>query len=70
VRRNETLLLANQYALESWAWMIEDRVVSSIDLTVTASSNGLIFAGEAHRPDRDSVSFRFAHTWDHLEEDT
>ena len=70
VRRNETALRAKEYALEAWSWMLEDRVASSIDVTVETTSNGLLFAVVVERPGRDAVSFRFAHTWDHLTEDT
>lgn len=68
---NETVLLAKQYVNEALAWMIEDKVVASIDVDVTADATrkALIIAGALNRPGRDPVSFRFAHTWDHLQED-
>jgi hypothetical protein len=31
--------------------------------------DGIMIAGELLRPGRDSVPFRFAHTWDNVEED-
>jgi phage gp46-like protein len=68
---NETLLKATQYVTEALQWMIDDKVVASIPVTVTRMSapDGIMIAGELLQPGRDSVSFRFAHTWSHLEED-
>lgn len=66
---NEAVLRAKEYVLEAWQWMLEDRVVESIDVTVERLANGLIFAGELQRPSGDRVSFRFAHAWDNLQED-
>lgn len=63
-RTNETVLRANEYVHEAWAWMIEDKVVSSIDLAVETTATGLMFAGRLNRPGKDPVSFRFAHVWD------
>jgi phage gp46-like protein len=67
-RGNEVVLRAREYALESLAWMIEDRVVSSIDVEVETTATALVFSVGLQRPGRDPVSFRFAHTWDHLQE--
>jgi hypothetical protein len=49
--------------------MIEDRVVSSIDVPVEITKRELLFGVDLHRPSRDPISLRFAHTWDHLQED-
>lgn len=68
-RTKETELRAKEYALEAWAWLIEDRVVESVDVTVEVTAKDLIFAGALNRPGRDPVTFRFAHTWEHLQED-
>lgn len=69
VLSNETAKRAEEYVREAWAWMIEDRVVASIDVTIEDTESTLVIAGAVHRPGRDPVSFRFAHTWDHLQED-
>lgn len=66
---NETVLRAKQYVLEAWAWMIEDKVVERIDVTVEATKMALVIAGGLQRPGGDRVPFRFAHVWDHLQED-
>lgn len=66
---NETLLLAKQYALECWAWMIEDKVVASIDVTATNQNGVLLLAGSVGKPNGDRVAFRFSHVWDHIQED-
>ncbi len=68
-RINETVLRADEYVREALAWMLEDRVVASIDVEIETTSNGLLFAVGLQRPGRDPVTYRFAHTWDHLEED-
>jgi phage gp46-like protein len=65
-RTNETLLRGKEYALEALQWMISDRVVSVVDVTLETSPNALLIAVGLQRPGRDPVSFRFAHTWDHL----
>lgn len=65
----ETLLRAKEYALEAWQWMFDDRVVESIDFTVERTSTGIAFEGDVHRPGKDPISFRFMHTWEHIEED-
>lgn len=66
----ETLLRAREYVLEALAWMIEDKVVETIDVTVARNGqNGMLIAGELARPGRDPVPFRFDRTWDQLQED-
>ncbi len=67
-RTNEVVLRAEEYVREALAWMLEDRVVASIDVVVETSTNGLLFAVGLQRPGRDPVTFRFAHTWDNLQE--
>jgi hypothetical protein len=47
--------------------MIEDKVVSRVDLEIERKTNALWFAVWLNRPGREAVSFRFAHVWDHLE---
>ena len=67
---NETLLRAKQYATEALAWMVTDKVASSVDVSVTMAGTGLAVAVAVQRPGRDPVSFRFSHTWDHVQEGT
>lgn len=69
-KTNETLLQAKEYVNEALTWMIEDKVVSSIDVITESMAGGIAIAVGLQRPGRDPVSFRFAHTWDHLEEDS
>lgn len=66
---NETLLKAKEFVLEAWAWLLEDQVVASIDVTVTNEKGALIIAGSVQQPDGSTVPFRFAHVWDHVQED-
>ncbi len=67
-RTNETALRAEEYVREALAWMIEDRVVASIDVTVVATTAALLISIGLQRPGRDPVSFRFAHAWNQMEE--
>lgn len=66
-RTREVTLLAEQYVREALAWMLEDRVIASLGVTVETQGDGLLFAVELTRPGRDPISFRFAHTWEHQE---
>lgn len=61
----ETARLAEEYVREALAWMLEDLVVSGIDVTIDTSTRGAMFIDVAlQRPGKDAVSFRFAHVWD------
>jgi len=78
---NETVLRATEYAKEALQWMVDDKVVSTIGVVATRPSkadaatlgfaigNGLVIQVELQRPGKDAVSFRFAHVWDHVQED-
>lgn len=67
---NETMLRAKQYAAEALQWMIDDKVVSAVNVTVTKrGANGVLLAVELVRPGKDAVAFNFARVWDHLSED-
>lgn len=78
---NETVLRAQEYIREALAWMLEDRVVSAVDAIAEITTQpmligdtvvpkgSLLLGANLHRPGRDPVSFRFAHTWKHLQED-
>lgn len=65
----ETVQRAKQYVAEALAWMIEDSVVASIDVTVEVSRDRLGFEVEMQRPGRDPITFKFASRWDHMQED-
>lgn len=67
-RTNETVLRAKEYVREALAWMLEDRVVASIDVEVETTKDGLLIGVGLQRPGRDPVSFRFAHAWNHQED--
>ncbi|HEY0251715.1 MAG TPA: phage GP46 family protein [Kofleriaceae bacterium] len=66
---NETLLSAKEYANEALSWLIEDKVAATVDVTVESTKTALLIGVAVQRPGRDAVSFRFSHTWDHLQED-
>ncbi len=69
-RTNETALRAKEYSREALAWMLEDRVVTRVDVDVTMTAVALQIAIGLHRPGRDPVNFRFAQRWDHMQEST
>jgi len=63
-RTPQTARLEEEYAREALAWMIEDRVVASVDIVIEDQPRGRLMHVTLHRPGRDPLSFRFAHTWD------
>lgn len=67
-RTNETALRAKEFIREALAWMIDDRVAAGVDVTTEVTSTALLYTVGLQRPGRDPVFFRFAHTWDHLQE--
>ncbi|MGN6103731.1 MAG: phage GP46 family protein, partial [Kofleriaceae bacterium] len=67
-RTNETKLRAEEYVREALAWMLEDRVVASIDVEIEVTTKDLLIGVGLQRPGRDPVSFRYARAWDHLQE--
>lgn len=62
-RLADVALRAEEYVREALAWMLADRVVAGIDVTIETSARALLIAVSLQRPGRDPVSFRFAHTW-------
>lgn len=68
-RTNDTLLLAKAYTEEALAWMLEDKVVASVVVETRYEGAALIIAVELRRPGKDPIALRFAHTWEHLQED-
>jgi phage gp46-like protein len=66
-RSRETELRAQEYVREALAWMLEDRVVSAIDVTTESTASALLIAVGLQRPGRDPVSFRFSHAWTSME---
>lgn len=64
VSTNETARKADEYVREALAWMLEDRVATSIDVTITMATDRMFIDVTPQRPGRDPVAFRFAHVWD------
>lgn len=54
---------AELYVREALQWMLDDLVVSSIDIEIDAATS-LPIGVTLHRPGRKAVSVRFAHVWD------
>lgn len=68
-RTNDTLLLAKAYSEEALAWMIEDKVVAGVLVATRYEGPALMLAVDLQRPGKDPIALRFAHTWEHLQED-
>jgi phage gp46-like protein len=63
---SETARNAEGYIREALAWMIEDRVVSSVDVETVTTAASLLIGVTLHRPGRDPLALRFTHVWDHV----
>jgi len=57
---------AEEHAREALQWMLDDRVVSGIDVTIELTAQALFIGVTLHRPGKDPLALRFAHTWDAL----
>lgn len=64
VRGNDVARRAEEYVREALAWMVEDRVVSAVEVEIDATGNNLRIGVTLQRPGRQTVAFRFAHVWD------
>jgi phage gp46-like protein len=64
VRTDEVRRRAIEYVREALAWMLEDRVVATIDIEADTTDRDLLIGVTLHRPGRDAVALRFAHVWD------
>ncbi len=61
----QTRALAEQYAREALAWMIEDRVSDLIEVQAVIPRVGILgLLVTIYRPKADPVSFRYSRTWD------
>lgn len=64
-RTPEVAKRAEEYVREALQWLIDDKVVASIDVAIDVSQRGAMFiAVTPHRPGRDAIPFRFARVWD------
>jgi phage gp46-like protein len=61
----EVLTRADEYVREALAWLLEDRVASKVDVTVTAPVRGrLDIAISLTRPSGEIVDYRFDYVWE------
>lgn len=60
----ETVRRAEGDAREALAWMLEDRVVSGVDVAIETAADRMFFDVTLSRPGREAIAFRFAHVWD------
>ena len=63
---NQVVLRAKAYVLEALDWMIEDHVVTKIDVTTTLVGQVLTIDLILARPAASPLTLRFAHVWDAL----
>ncbi len=60
----DVLARGEEYAREALQWLIDDKVSDQIDLEVTRPRRGQwSIAGTIHRPQIDSIHFKFNRTW-------
>lgn len=76
----ENATRAKEYIAEALAWMLEDKVVASVEPFAEVitkptlvgetmfPAGSLLLGVDIHRPGRDPVSLRFASKWDHMQE--
>lgn len=63
----EFQLRSVEYAKEALAWMVEDKVVSEVSVTIETSRDRWLLTVSLQRHRGSSVSLRFAHVLDHQE---
>lgn len=64
--RRDNVKKLEEYHREALAWMIEDGVVSRIDLEYVMAKKELLAAIDFHRAGGAPISLRFAWAWDDL----
>lgn len=55
---------AEEMVREALAWMIEDRVAASVEVSVEVGDTALLIGVEIVRPSGEVVNLRFAHAWE------
>jgi phage gp46-like protein len=63
-RTGDVVRRAEELVREALQWTLEDRVASRIDVAVETRDVALLIHVTLYRPQRDPVTFRFAHVWD------
>lgn len=60
----ETLAKAEEYAKEALQWMLEDEVASSVDVTASYPSRGILSIGVViTRPNGEKLNYAFDNIW-------
>lgn len=62
----EVVRRAEEYVRECYAWMLEDRVVSGVDVAIETTKEALLIGVSLQRPGREPLTIRFAHVWNSL----
>ena len=60
----ETLARAKEFCVEALAWLVEDRIASSVDVVTEYAAPGMLAIGVVvNKPNVDPVLFRWNYTW-------
>lgn len=63
-RTGETAKRAEEYVREALQWLLDDRVVASIDVTIELVDEDLRVAISLNRAGKSPIQLRFAHVWE------
>lgn len=63
---DDVLVLANTFAEESLAWMIDDGVASSVTVTSSFEDESIKLLVEIKKPGDDDVTFEYSLNWETL----
>lgn len=60
----ETLARAKEFCVEALAWLVDDRIASSVEVVTEYYAPGVLAIGvTVNKPDTDPVLFRWNYTW-------
>jgi phage gp46-like protein len=63
-RLEDVVPRAEEFARESLAWLLEDKVAERVEVVAEVSGQRLALLVTVYRPAADPVTFRFSHVWD------
>ncbi len=63
-QRPELVQRVDASVREALAWMLEDKVLTHIDVTIEQRAEQLLYAVTLYRPVGATATFRFAHVWE------
>jgi len=60
----ETAQLAEFYARECWQWLLDDKVIAALDVTIVTAGERMDIVAVVTRPSGDRTQFKFQNVWD------